>query len=102
VSVLGTEKSPGEVPAVDATWCIVELPVRLVPPEVLPCVLQSRQKQDDTDWDQSHLGLEGIHHGDEVQNSQAHKVDVGQTVKLFKKIHGDEQQRCVFGGFDGI
>lgn len=94
--------SPGEIPAVDGTWCVVDLPVRLVPPKVLPGVLQGRQRQDDTDGDQSYLWLKGVHHGDKVQNGQTHKVDVSQTVKLLEKVHGNEKQKWVFGGFDGV
>lgn len=90
------------LPAVNEAGCVVELPVRLVPPQVLPCILQGRQRHDDTDGDQSYLGLEGIHHWDKVQNSQTHEVNVGQTVKLLEEVHGDEEEEGVFGGLDGV
>lgn len=54
------------LPGVNEAGRVVELSVRLVPPEVLPGVLQGRQSQDDTDGDQSHLRLERVHHRDKV------------------------------------
>lgn len=83
-------KNPLNIPAIDKTWRVVDLPVRLVPPKVLPAILQGRQQQDDTDGDQSHLRLERVHHGDEVQDGYAHKVEVRKTVKLLIKVHGKE------------
>ncbi len=94
--------SLGHLPAVDEARRVVKLPVRLVPPEVFPGVLQGRQRHDDTDGDQSYLRLEGVHYRDKIQNSQAHEVDVGQTVKLLKEVHGDEEEGGVFGGLYGV
>lgn len=102
VSIFRTWLSLTQLPAVDEARRVVELPVWLVPPEVLPGVLQRSQRQNDTDGDQSYLGLESIHHRDKVQNSQAHKVDVCQAVKLLKEVHGDEEEEGVFGGLDGV
>lgn len=63
---------------------IVELLVSLVPPEILPAILDSGQCQDDTNGNESHLRLERVHHWDEIQDSQAHEINVGQAVELLK------------------
>lgn len=90
------------LPGVNEARRVVELSVRLVPPEVLPGILQRRQSQDDADGDQSYLRLERVHYRDKVQNRQADKVKVGQPVELLKEVHGDEEEGGVFGGLDGV
>lgn len=91
-----------QLPAVDEARRVVELPVRLVPPKVLPSIFECSQSQDDTDGDQGYLRLEGVHGRDEVQNCQAHKVDVCQTVTLLKQILGEKEEEGVLGGLDSV
>lgn len=90
------------LPGVDEARRVVELSVRLVPPEVLPGVLQRRQSDDDADGDQGYLRLERVHYRDKVQDGQADEVKVGQPVKLLEEVHGEEEEGGVFGGLDGV
>lgn len=101
-SIVKARLSLSSLPAVNEARRVVQLPVRLVPPEILPGVLQGRQTQHDTDGNQSYLWLEGIYNGDEVEYSQAYEVDVGQAVELLEKVHGDEEERGVLGGLDAV
>lgn len=72
------------IPAEYEAGRIVELLVSLVPPEVLPSILDSGQCQHDTNGNERHLRLERVHHRDEIQDGQAHEVNVGHTVELLE------------------
>lgn len=68
------------LPAVDEAFSVVDHFVGFVPLEVFPSILDGSDPQDDTDGYQVHLRLESIDHGDKIQNSNAHEIDIGKPV----------------------
>lgn len=81
---------------------MVDYFVGFVPLEVFPSVLDGSDPQDDTDGYQVHLRLESIDHGDKIQNSNAHEIDIGKPVQLLKDVLGYEGQHSVLAGLNLI
>lgn len=88
------------LPAIDQGLSVIDDFIRFVSPEVFPGILDGGDSEDDTDWNHAHHWLERIDHGDEIQNDDAHKIEIGKAVQLLEKVLGYEGQHCVLAGLD--
>lgn len=88
------------LPAIDQGLSVIDDFIRFVSPEVFPSILDGSDSEDDTDGNHAHRWLECIDHGDEIQNDDAHKIEIGKAVQLLKKVLGYEGQHCVLAGLD--
>lgn len=104
-TVLGPMRHPPRIfalPAIDEAFSVVDHFIGFVSLEVFPSILDGSDSQDDTDGYQVHFRLESIDHGDKIQNSNAHKVDIGKPMQLLKDVLGHEGQHSVLAGLNLI
>lgn len=81
---------------------MVDFVVGPVPAVVLPEVLDGGDGQDEEDRGQGQLGFEGVDGGHKVEQGDEDEVDIGQTMELLEEVLGQEGERRVLGGLDGV
>lgn len=88
---------PMILPAEDQTVHVIDFFIRPVPPVVFPQVFDGSDRQNEDHRSQSKFWLKRIDDRDEIQQSDEDKVNIGEAMKLFKKILWQERQHSVLG-----